>query len=134
MITKAAFLLFRENNGKTELLFARAKGKSYYVFPGGKQEAGETIEEALQRELQEELRTQAVGVKKIGIISGHTPDGREMEMHLYSGQLLGTPKPHAEIEEIAWMTQEDVEERKDTMTPMTLEHVLPFLKAENIWS
>jgi 8-oxo-dGTP diphosphatase len=134
MITKAAFLLFRENNGEKELLFARAKGKPYFVFPGGKQEAEETIEEALQRELQEELRAQAIGVKKIGVVLGYTPDGREMEMHLYSGQLEGTPQADSEIEEIAWMTQEDVEERKDRMTPMTLEHVLPFLKAEGIWS
>lgn len=52
MITKAALLLFRDNQGKKELLFARAKGKSYYVFPGGKQEDSETIEEALQREFK----------------------------------------------------------------------------------
>jgi 8-oxo-dGTP pyrophosphatase MutT (NUDIX family) len=134
MITKAAFLLFRESNGKRELLFARAKGKSYYVFPGGKQEADETIEEALQRELQEELCTQAVDVKKIGVVLGHTPDGREMEMHLYSGQLQGKPQADSEIEEIAWMTQEDVEARKDMMTPMTLGHVLPYLEAEGVWS
>jgi len=133
MITKAAFLLFRENNDKKELLFARAKGMSYYVFPGGKQEAGETIEEALQRELREELRTQATDVKKIGLVLGHTPDGREMEMHLYSGQLQGTPQADSEIEEIVWMTQKEVEAHKDMMTPMTLEHVLPFLKAEGIW-
>jgi 8-oxo-dGTP pyrophosphatase MutT (NUDIX family) len=134
MITKAAFLLFRESNGKKELLFARPKGKSYYVFPGGKQEADETVEEALQRELQEELRTQAIDVKKIGVVLGHTPDGREMEMHLYSGQLQGTPQADSEIEEIVWMTHEGVEQRTDAMTPMTLEHVLPFLKTEGVWS
>ncbi|HEV2403653.1 MAG TPA: NUDIX domain-containing protein [Candidatus Saccharimonadales bacterium] len=134
MITKAAFLLFREEKGEKELLFARATGKSYYVFPGGKQEVGETIEEALQRELQEELHAQATDVKKLGIVLGHTPDGREMEMHLYSGQLQGTPEPHAEIEEIAWMTRENVEEQRAAMTPMTLEHVLPFLEAKGVWS
>jgi hypothetical protein len=38
MITKAALLSFRDNQGVKELLFARPKGRPYYVFPGGKQE------------------------------------------------------------------------------------------------
>ncbi len=133
MITKAAFLLFRDNEGQMELLFARAKGKPYYIFPGGKQEGGETIEEALQRELQEELGVQARGVQRLGVVSGQTPDGRDMDMHLYAGQLVGEPRPQAEIEEIAWMSRSDVASKKDAMTPMTLEHVLPFLTAQNIW-
>jgi 8-oxo-dGTP diphosphatase len=133
MITKAALLLFRDTQGKKELLFARAKGRSYYIFPGGKQEADETIEEALQRELQEELGTTAANVKKLGVVSGHTPDGREMEMHLYSGELQEEPKPQAEIQEIVRMTRDAVAAKQELMTPMTLDHVLPFLKAQNIW-
>jgi 8-oxo-dGTP diphosphatase len=133
MITKAALLLFRDNQGKKELLFARAKDKPFYVFPGGKQEANETIEEALQRELQEELGAQASNVKKFGIMSGQTPDGRDMEMHLYLGVLQGEPHPQAEIEEITWMSRDDVSDNQSAMTPMTLDYVFPFLHESNIW-
>lgn len=133
MITKAALLLFRGNQGSKELLFARVKNKPFFVFPGGKQEEGETIDEALQRELQEELGTQATNVEKLGVVLGQTPDGRDMEMHLYSANLLGEPHPESEIEEIVWMSKEDIENRVGVMTPMTLYHVLPFLSDRAIW-
>lgn len=133
MITKASLLLFRNTDGKKELLFARAKNKPFYVFPGGKQEDNETIEEALQRELQEELGTQAIDINKLGIVSGQTPDGRDIEMHLYSAELIGKPSPQTEIEEITWMSKDEVNNRISAMTPMTMDHVLPFLAEHNIW-
>lgn len=133
MITKAALLLFRDNNGDKQLLFARAKGKPFYVFPGGKQEADETIEEALQRELQEELGTTAHDVTPLGNVSGHTPDGRDMTMHLYSGALEKDPQPQSEIEEITWMSKPEALKKSDQMTPMTLDHVIPYLTQHGIW-
>lgn len=133
MIVKAALLLFRDNQHNKELLFVRAKGRPYFIFPGGKQEADETIEEALQRELREELGTKASNVSALGVIVGHTPDGRPLEMHLYTGVLISEPYPMAEIEEMIWMTKKLVSTNGDSMTPMTRDHVLPFLAKHHIW-
>lgn len=91
------------------------------------------MDAALQRELQEELGTTARNVRELGVVSGQTPDGRDIEMHLYSGELEGEPQPHAEIEAIAWMSKEDVTKNASAMTPMTLDHILPFLTAQHLW-
>ena len=126
MIVKAALLLFRGHVSGRQLLFVRPKGKSYYVFPGGKQEAGESVEEALLRELREELAVDATNVKKIGELTGATPNGTPLQMHLYSASLVGDPQPHSEIEELLWLTKVEAVRRKSEMTPMSLEHVFPF--------
>lgn len=42
-------------NGKVALIRREKEGRIYYVFPGGKQEAGETIEQCAKREAFEEL-------------------------------------------------------------------------------
>lgn len=133
MIIKAALLLFRDNSGRKEMLFCKPKGKSYFVFPGGKQEAGETVEETLQRELQEELGTSAKDVKKLGVVEGHTPDGRPLQMHLYTGELLAEPYAQAEIESIVWLSRADTLKQASAMTPITIQKILPYLMKQSLW-
>ncbi len=56
VVDVAVGVLVRED--KSFLLTSRPAGKAYagyWEFPGGKLEAGETVEQALRRELQEEL-------------------------------------------------------------------------------
>jgi 8-oxo-dGTP pyrophosphatase MutT (NUDIX family) len=100
MIIKAALLLFRDNHGEKELLFARAKGKTYFVFPGGKQEKNETIDQALQRELQEELGTQASMVVKLGIVSGKTPEGEDLKCTYTKAGLKLTPTLNPKLKKL----------------------------------
>jgi 8-oxo-dGTP pyrophosphatase MutT (NUDIX family) len=133
MIVKAALLLFRGPTTERELMFVRAKGKAHLVFPGGKQDEGETIQGALARELREELQVGVVDVRKLGVVTGATPDGRPLQMHLYNGVISGEPTPSAEIEEIVWFTREAALANQSIMTPMTLQHVAPFLAAKALW-
>lgn len=133
MITKAALLAFRKDKNTTELLFCRAKGQDYFIIPGGKQEPGETIEEALEREVHEEFSVGSKIVRKIGITEGYTPDGRPLRMHLFMAALHGTPIPSAEVEEIKWFTRSFVQAHPDKFTPMTKEKVLPLLKEKGLF-
>jgi 8-oxo-dGTP diphosphatase len=133
MITKAALLLFRNQGTDKELLFVRPHNKPYYVFPGGKQEEGETIIQALHRELLEELAVGLTGIKEIGTVTGATPDGRPLEMHLFTAEVVGKPRPESEIAEVEWLTRASATDRAGEMTPITLEKVFPFLEQQQLW-
>jgi 8-oxo-dGTP diphosphatase len=132
-ITKAALILFREVNGSKELMLVRASNKPYFVMPGGKLEPEESPEEALQRELMEELGTTAENLKYLGKVHGNTPDGREIEEHMYLGTLAGEPTPQAEIVEIAWLSRNALLSPRNDLTPLTLEKILPFIDAQQLW-
>jgi hypothetical protein len=67
------------------------------------------------------------------MVVGQTPDGRDMEMHLFTADLLDEPKASSEIAEIHWLDRKLASESKSLMTPMTLNHVVPFLDRNNIW-
>lgn len=97
--------LLHIENGK--VLMTRSKGKDVLYFPGGKREAGETDQQALIREIKEELgvelspetleyvnqfRTQAHG----------KPQGTILQTTYYQGQFTGQPQPLSEIEAIGF--------------------------------
>ena len=132
MIIKAALLLFRGDGENKQMLLVRSKGKTYFIFPGGKQEAGETIVDALHREIKEELQASAENPKEIGVITGTTPDGRILEEHLFTGKLQGNPLPSAEVEEMIWVTRKDALNNLE-LTPISVGQVFPFLQEEDIW-
>jgi 8-oxo-dGTP diphosphatase len=77
----------------------------YWEFPGGKVQNGETHEQALQRELVEELNTKAVGLQKI-FHASHVYPERTIELHFYRGDLMGPPEPVLG-QELRWITREE---------------------------
>ena len=133
MIAKAGLLLFRGAGTEKELLFVRAYDKPHYILPGGKQEKGETMKAALIRELQEELQVGVKNVQNVGTVEGTTPDGRPLQLHLFSGSIVGEPVPSAEIEETRWMSRNLAAQHSENMTPMSLNHLFPFLAENKLW-
>ena len=76
-------------NGRVALIERVRDGRTYFVFPGGRVEVGETPENAAVREAEEEL---GVNVKLGDLITVGYRDGREQRYYLasISGGTFGT--------------------------------------------
>ncbi len=92
------------------MLQARSVGKSAFYMAGGKIDPGETPEEALHREIREELDSDVVGVEFLGLFEseawGH-PSGTPLELHCFRANLASEPTPTSEIAEIRFFTRDE---------------------------
>ena len=124
-IDKLAWLLVSDRR----VLFVRPKGKSYFVNAGGKREEDETDEEALLREVWEELKVKllAESIAYAHTFRSHAPDGRPLVSTCYFANYTGELKASGEIAGLAWFTTADGE-RTTKMGRL----ILAWLKEMNI--
>jgi len=89
------------------LLQTRSAGKDVFYMAGGKIDEGETPDQALRREIEEELGVTVVGHERLGVFEaeafGHGP-GVRLHMTCYTGALSGEPRPNGEIAELRYFT------------------------------
>lgn len=72
-----------------------------WEFPGGKREAGETLEQCLVREIREELGCEIEPGRLIHAMEVDTP-GRTLVLHFFEARLVaGEPRP-LDCAELAW--------------------------------
>lgn len=81
-----------------------------WEFPGGKIEPGETAEEAVVRELREELDVVATVVDRTAVENHRYPDGLHVEITFLTCTLASFRfRPGPEVDEIAWRRPADVD-------------------------
>jgi len=107
-VDKIAFI--ETKNG--QILSTKSKGKSKYYIPGGKRELGETDEQTLVREIEEELdvKIDKNTIEYVGTFKAQSDgakDGIVVKMTCYKAKYDGVMKPTSEIEEIRWLNFKD---------------------------
>lgn len=110
MIDKLAWVRIEQGR----LLCVRSRGKDAFFLPGGKREPGESDEQALVREVSEELGValNVATVKHLHVFEAQAhgqPEGVLVRMTCFTGDYDGELRPAAEIEELAWLSAGDSE-------------------------
>lgn len=125
-IDKLAWLYIKNK----QILGARSKGKTTFYIPGGKREPGETDEEALIREIKEELsvdilsNTIAYANTFIAQADGKS-DATQVKLTCYFGEFIGEIAADAEIEEVSWLSYKD-----KLKSSLVTQNVMEWLKSE----
>ena len=96
---------------KGDKIFATQRGygdwKDWWEFPGGKMEPGETPEEALKREIQEELSTE-ISVDKFLCTVEYDYPKFHLTMHCYWCSLVSEGLHLNEHEAAKWLSMEQL--------------------------
>jgi len=80
--------------------------EGYWEFPGGKCEAGESLDACLARELREELDVEAQVGEEV-LVTTHPYADRSVELHFFRCDLKGEPRPLLG-QEMRWATREEL--------------------------
>ena len=110
-IDKLAFIFVNDR----KVLSTLSKGKNAFYIPGGKREVGESDEQALIREVKEELSVDLIpkSIKHYGTFKAQAHGKQEgviVKMTCYTADFTGKLAPAAEIERIVWLTSKDIPE------------------------
>ena len=127
-IDKLAYIFIKEGR----VLSTLSKGKDVWYIPGGKREGDETDQEALIREIEEELtvKLRSETIRHYGTFEAQAhgkPEGTVVRMTCYEAEFDGELQASSEIAEIAFVNYE----WKDKSSPVDV-LIFDDLKAKGL--
>lgn len=124
------------NESCTELLLTRSESKMvpHWILPCGSIEPGESSLEAMTREVKEELACD-VDLKTISFIGEYEgPASGRLEqtvnIQLFKGKVLGTPKANEEIVEVKWFDASTID--NPMVSEIIKDKIIPDLLSKKI--
>ena len=110
----AAVILRNTSEGEKQI-FATQRGygewKDWWEFPGGKIEAGESAEQAIVREIREELATEIRAERKLCTVEYDYP-AFHLVMECFLCSVISGKLTWLELENAAWLSAEKLESVK----------------------
>ena len=129
MVTAAMCIIYDKEKG---ILFEKRTDNGMWCVPGGALELGETLEEALRREVKEETSLDIFNPKLFDVKAGvHMvyPNKDEVyytdvvyEINEYKGEI----KPDSESKELCWIK---IDELPNDIMPTQIEYIEKFVDA-----
>ncbi len=111
----SAAVIFRTASGGKKQIFATQRGygewKDWWEFPGGKIEAGESAEQAIVREIREELATEIKAERKLCTVEYDYP-AFHLKMECFLCSVVSGKLTLLEHENAAWLSAEKLESVK----------------------
>lgn len=104
MIRVAAGVITRGDDVLVCRRLPHAAHPGKWEFPGGKVEAGETLAEALRRELREELDIEAEIGEELWSTTHRYPGREPVELHFFSVSVLAARIEGAGFAEVRWQS------------------------------
>jgi len=114
------------------ILTVQSEGYEVFFLPGGGKEKGETIKNALIREIKEELNVDLIPktIKYITSFKSPThedPKHSDVIMHCFKAKFTGSLKISNEIKKMGWFTYKDI-----NRVSQADRYVLDYLKLKRI--